>query len=85
MDPLASDLAYESLAAVTKVPLALQSEETSATVICLIARELAYAKCTFQHSWLGIWLLRIVEMSLRARNLSDLEVETIQELAIRRG
>jgi hypothetical protein len=84
VDPLAGDLAYRTLTVLARVPLDVQDEDTWTVVIGLIARELAYAKCSFQHSWLGIWLLRIVEMSLRVRNLSRIEIRAIKELAVRR-
>jgi hypothetical protein len=83
-DPLAADLAHRTLAALTRIPLSLQGTETGAKIIWLVARELAYAQCKYQHSWLGVWLLRIVEMSLRLRSLSHAEIRAIRELAARR-
>jgi hypothetical protein len=85
IDPLADDLAYETLSAIIRAPLAVQGMETAMDIIRLVARELAYAKCTFEHSWLGVWLLRIMDDSLRVRILSRDELETIRELAVRRA
>ncbi|KAF8516253.1 hypothetical protein JB92DRAFT_2911128 [Gautieria morchelliformis] len=85
VDPLADDLAYETLSTLIRAPLAVQGMETAMDIIRLVARELAYAKCTFQHSWLGVWLLRIVDESLRVRTLSADELNAIRELAVRRA
>ncbi|KAF8516248.1 hypothetical protein JB92DRAFT_2272767 [Gautieria morchelliformis] len=85
IDPLADDLAYETLSTLIRAPLAVQGTETAMDIIRLVARELAYAKCMFQHSWLGVWLLWIVDESLRVRTLSTDELNAIRELAIRRA
>ncbi|KAF8516256.1 hypothetical protein JB92DRAFT_2274106 [Gautieria morchelliformis] len=85
VDPLADDLAYETLSTLIRAPLAVQGMETAMDIIRLVAHELAYAQCTFQHSWLGVWLLRIIDESLRVRTLSRDEINAIRELAVRRA
>lgn len=83
-DPLAEDLAHGILRTLTRVRLAEQGTETAARVTWYVARELAYAKCSFQHAWLGVCLLRIVEMRLKLGTLTPREIKAIKELAIRR-
>jgi len=68
----------------TRVPLALQGPDTTSTVIRIIARELAYSRCSFQHSWLGVDLLRIVETTLRLRALTSEELGAMHDMAVRR-
>jgi len=53
-------------------------------VIRVVAKELAYSKCTFQHSWLGVDLLGIVETTLRLRALTQDELNAINDLVLRR-
>jgi hypothetical protein len=83
-DALAGDLAWELLDTLTRAPLTLRGLDTGSTVIYIIARELAYANCTFQHSWLGMDLLGIVETTLRTRALTDEELNAIHDMASRR-
>ena len=84
VDPLAGDLAWKLLEILNRVPLALQGPDTTSTVVRIIARELAYSRCAFEHSWLGVGLLRIVETTLRMRLLKEEEMSAIRDLAIRR-
>ncbi|KAF8517478.1 hypothetical protein JB92DRAFT_2829019 [Gautieria morchelliformis] len=84
IDPLADDLAYETLSTLIRAPLAVQGMEMEMDIIRLIARELAQPKCMFQYSWLGIWLLHIVDESLRVRPFSTDVIQAIREVAARR-
>ena len=59
-------------------------DDTASIAIINIAQELAYSKCPSQHAWLGIHLLRIVELTLKLRPLSSKEEIAILELAERR-
>ncbi|KIJ45256.1 hypothetical protein M422DRAFT_47042 [Sphaerobolus stellatus SS14] len=59
--------------------------DTPNVAIIEIAHELAYSSCPSQHSWLGICLLRIVELTLRLRSLTNGEFDAIMELAARRA
>ena len=83
-DPLAGDLAWELLDTLTKVPLPLHGPDTTSKVVHIIASELAYSKCTSQHAWLGLDLLRIVKTEMRTRPLTDKEMSVIRDMAIRR-
>ena len=87
-DPLAASLAYDLINALTRTPFtlftSLQDPEKAAITIRLVARELAYGKCSAQHGWLGVDLLRIVEMVVALRRLTEGELVAIKELAVRR-
>ncbi|KAF8520997.1 hypothetical protein JB92DRAFT_2893550 [Gautieria morchelliformis] len=87
-DPLASDLAHDLINALTRTPFTLfttlQDPEKAAVTIRLVARELAYGRCAAQHGWLGVDLLRIVEMVMGLRKLTEGEQVSIRELAARR-
>ncbi|KAF8506199.1 hypothetical protein BU17DRAFT_71381 [Hysterangium stoloniferum] len=95
-DPFAGDLAWELLDALTRAPLLLiddipdskqkstNYEGTTAIAIRIVARELAYSKCVTQHPWLAVQLIRIVELTLTIRPLSESELAAIWELACRR-
>ncbi|KAF8499487.1 hypothetical protein BU17DRAFT_72199 [Hysterangium stoloniferum] len=59
---------------------------TSAIAIHLVSRELALVKptCERQHSWLGLYLLRIVEWTMKMRVLSRGEVDAVRGMMRRR-
>ena len=87
-DPLAANLAHDLISALTRTPFTLfttlHDPEKAVTTIRLVSRELAYGKCTAQHGWLGVDLLRIVEMVMSLRKLTDGEQIAIRDLAVRR-
>ncbi|KAF8579299.1 hypothetical protein K439DRAFT_410719 [Ramaria rubella] len=83
-DPLAADLAHSTLSALTRSPLSVDDPDIPADVICLVVRELAYARCAAQHAWLGFSLLSIIEMSIKVRGLMPREISAIGELVARR-
>jgi len=59
---------------------------TAAIAIHLVSRELASFKptCERQHSWLGLYLLRIVEWTMSMRELSRGEVDAVRGMMRRR-
>jgi len=61
-----------------------EHSDTPRIAIIAIAEELAYSKCPSQHSWLGICLLRIVELTIQLRPLMDSEYRAINALVQRR-
>ncbi|KAF8526267.1 hypothetical protein BU17DRAFT_83086 [Hysterangium stoloniferum] len=92
-DSFAGDLAWDLLEALThRGPLLLiddspdpeDYEDRTARAIRIVSRHLAYSKCAMQHSWIAVHLLRIVEMTLKIRPLSELELTAIWEFALGR-
>lgn len=58
----------------------------SSIAVHMVARELGSASpiCPSQHSWLGMTLLKIVEMTMKIRHLSVGEVDDIRVVACKR-
>lgn len=79
-----TNLAHDVLSNLTRIPISLQEHSTPAAVICLVVNELSYSKHRFQHSWLGVWLARIIELNLKVRHLTEQEVKALGVLAMRR-
>jgi hypothetical protein len=82
-DPSAAGLIWELLDAPTKVRLALQGQETSSSIIQILAKELAYSPYSLNHLVLDSTPFRTIQMILYLRPLALGEMDAIRRIADR--
>lgn len=92
-DAVAGDLAWELSTELLRAPIGLSDGEvtefesqmpvrdTAGILIFIVGRELAYSpKCAFRYPWLPLYLITIIQSTLRIRKLRQVELDIIWEL-----